>query len=123
MKNYNYYLNMIARIKSEKDFDNFENLIDNALTENYITDNENYNLYNKAVTQLYGIPQIKVKVINQHGKSIDMNNAIQLMDKDICKDMDEIFWCDVDDVDFLQNYFDDYCEIYKNKYGKEWELN
>ena len=58
-----------------------------------------------------------IYVINKNGATIDFEAAIMLMDVDIMRELDNV-WYDSD-----QDYFAAYEEEHLKKYGEEWELS
>lgn len=58
-----------------------------------------------------------IYVINKNGATIDFEAALMLMDVDIMRELDNV-WYDSD-----QDYFTAYEEEHLKKYGEEWELS
>lgn len=55
-----------------------------------------------------------MKVINKNGTEIYFESALELMDSEICENIEERN---------EQEYFTAYEKAYEKKYGEEWELS
>ena len=59
-----------------------------------------------------------MKVINENGYELDFDAAVELMDGDICEQIDE-----EDDYETEQEFFSAYEVAHAKKYGEDWELS
>ena len=56
------------------------------------------------------------KIRNQHGVEIDLNAAMELMDRDIMEEIDGL-------ADTDEEYFRLYCKKHLEKFGEEFEAD
>lgn len=59
----------------------------------------------------------RVNVVNEYGVSIDYEIAVNLMDRELCEELNyKLAPCTE------QEFFDAYAKAHEEKFGEEWEL-